>query len=99
MKGVFTIDEKVKNDLESVKDSILSLIPVNAIYLFGSYAKDTARENSDFDICIISETEHKRELITELYCGIEADKPIDILLYTPSEWGVISKIQQVSLIK
>lgn len=29
-------------------------IPVSQAYLFGSYAKDRAKESSDIDICIVS---------------------------------------------
>lgn len=29
-------------------------IPVNAIYLFGSYAKGQARPDSDIDFCVVS---------------------------------------------
>lgn len=30
-------------------------IPVNAIYLFGSYARGTARKGSDVDFCVVSD--------------------------------------------
>ncbi len=30
-------------------------IPVNGIYLFGSYAKGNAREGSDIDFCVVSD--------------------------------------------
>lgn len=31
-------------------------IPVNAIYLFGSYAKGSPRPDSDIDLCVVSNT-------------------------------------------
>jgi hypothetical protein len=33
------------------------------------------------------ETNNKRQLSTELYCTIDAEKPVDIILYTPVEWN------------
>lgn len=57
------------------------------VLLFGSQAKGTAKANSDIDLCIVAETRSKRKLLTELYCDIESEKPIDFILYTPDEWA------------
>lgn len=56
------------------------------IYLFGSRAKGTATKSSDIDLCVIMDTNDKRKTISDLYCSIECNYPIDLLLYTPSEW-------------
>ncbi len=57
------------------------------IYLFGSQAKGTATSKSDIDLCVVVDTENKRELITDMYCSIVCDIPIDLLVYTPNEWN------------
>ncbi len=59
---------------------------VKAVILFGSRAKGTETEASDIDICIIAETDNKRRLASSLQIEIESDIPIDIIVYTPSEW-------------
>lgn len=56
------------------------------IYLFGSHAKGTATNKSDIDLCVVIDTNDKRNLIADMYCSITSDIPVDILLYTPSEW-------------
>ena len=53
-RGVYPIDQKqviaiVKEFAELVKQNF----PVKQIYLFGSYAKGNAREESDIDVAIV----------------------------------------------
>ncbi len=59
---------------------------VLAVILFGSRAKGKEREESDIDICVIAETDKKRRLAATLCAEIESELPIDVLVYTPSEW-------------
>lgn len=65
---------------------VLSVCTPSKIVLFGSQAKGTATEKSDIDLCIVTETNNKRLLLTKLYCAVETDLPVDIVLYTPTEW-------------
>ncbi len=70
------------------KELVEKLLPFKPekIILFGSQAKGNAREESDIDLCIVIETEKKHRLVPELYCALDCDKPIDIIVYTPKEW-------------
>ena len=46
------------SDFETIKDIVISAVPsVESIFLFGSYAKGTAREQSDIDIAVLLEHE------------------------------------------
>lgn len=47
-KDVFLLIKKFKEHLEKIA------IPVQEIYLYGSYGKGTARYGSDIDVCVIS---------------------------------------------
>ena len=65
---------------------LVQLYAPDKILLFGSQAKGTAGANSDIDLCVVIATDNKRRLIADMYCTIDAQKPVDILLYTPEEW-------------
>lgn len=56
------------------------------IILFGSRATDNYKTNSDFDLCVVSNSNNKRKTLTNLYCEIDSEFPIDFILYTPDEW-------------
>ena len=49
------IPEKVKKEVEEYIEALRAEdLPIQAVYLFGSYAKGTAHQWSDIDLCIIS---------------------------------------------
>jgi len=52
-KAVNRVDVKIQQDLDLIKESVLQTIPAEAIYLFGSYAYGTPREDSDIDIYVV----------------------------------------------
>ncbi|MGV9172692.1 MAG: nucleotidyltransferase domain-containing protein [Promethearchaeia archaeon] len=60
-------------------------LPVNFIYLFGSFAKNKVHEGSDIDLLIVGEfTEpflKRIEKVLDL-----TDLPIEPLVYTPQEF-------------
>jgi predicted nucleotidyltransferase len=78
IKTVITIAHKYIDDVKKA-------MPIDKVYLYGSYAKGTQRENSDIDICFFSQAfESKRNLdiLTELfYLKIKYDKDILIEPY------------------
>jgi predicted nucleotidyltransferase len=66
----------------------LEMFHPEKVFLFGSFA--TASFNpgtSDIDLCVVAETEDKRETLTKMYNDIKLDLPCDFLLYTPEEWA------------
>lgn len=73
------------NEIDLIKEQIVSHYAPSKIVLFGSQAKGTAIRNSDIDLCIVKDTENKRELLTDMYLNIESNKPFDLLLYTEDE--------------
>ena len=47
------MDIQIQKELDLIKDSILQIIPAEAIYLFGSYAYGTPNADSDLDIYVV----------------------------------------------
>ena len=73
------------SELEQILSQLMRYSP-ELILLFGSQAKGTATAKSDFDLCVVAETQNKRRTLADMYYEIESERPIDFLLYTPSEW-------------
>ena len=76
---------------EMTRRFVEALHPVKII-LFGSYAKDTYRDDSDYDFYIIMPDDTKMNMIdatTEAYCslyGMKGRKPVDILMNTQNRF-------------
>ena len=69
-------------------------INISKIILYGSYAKNIQRENSDIDIIVISKNFRNKSIFerAEITTGIgrelvrRTQKPFDILYYSDVEW-------------
>lgn len=73
-------------ELNSIVNQVVSNCSPEKIILFGSRATNKYTKDSDFDLCVISKSNNKRKTLTELYCNVDSEIPIDFLLYTPTEW-------------
>ncbi len=80
------------NEISQLVDKIVVHYKPDKVMLLGSYANNTATENSDLDLLIIKNTElepHKRN--SELYKLLKGVLfPLDILIYTRSEYEAFS---------
>jgi len=57
------------------------------IYLFGSYARGEADEDSDVDVVVIKDTPLPFfERLREVSACLDPDWPVDLLVYTPAEF-------------
>ena len=81
------MDERIQKDLEIIKQGVLETVPAEAIYLFGSYAYGTPREDSDLDILVVipdSVEERPLDVGAKILCRLyENRKPntsIDIVV-------------------
>lgn len=78
IKTVITIAQQYISDVKKA-------MPIDKVYLYGSYAKGTQSENSDVDICFFSQAFESRrnlDILTELfYLKIKYDKEILIEPY------------------
>ncbi|MDL2234066.1 nucleotidyltransferase domain-containing protein [Ruminococcaceae bacterium OttesenSCG-928-L11] len=48
------MDQQVKQELNVITDIITKTVPVEQIYLFGSYANGTPHSDSDLDIYVVA---------------------------------------------
>lgn len=71
---------------ESIISQIESGFHPNRIILFGSFVKGTSKQGSDIDLCVVAETNDKRNTLSDMYYDLSTDIPVDIVLYTPEEW-------------
>ncbi len=77
-----------KQKTAEITNKIVELENPQKIILFGSYAKNTATQNSDLDLLVIKDTDkpsHKRGIDTRWYLG-SLPFQTDLLIKTPQEF-------------
>ncbi len=89
-------------DFEIIKNVVISSIPTTeSVYLFGSYAKGTAREQSDIDIAILLKHDlHWRErnaILNKLYCDMaQKGYMVDFVLKKAEKFRTESELPTLS---
>lgn len=73
-------------EIEKIKEQIINRYNPEDIILFGSCAKGRVSRNSDIDICLILDTDDKRQTVREILTGIEYNIDLEVVIYTPQEW-------------
>jgi len=76
----------INEEIEKIRDIIIDTIPLERLYLFGSYAYGTPNEDSDYDFYAVIPNNTIRPLIAiqEIYGAMRGikRKPCDILAGT-----------------
>ena len=85
-KANYTIsmDAAVQAELDKLKDLIINAMPVEQIYLFGSYARGTPRKDSDLDLYVVLKDDNPmRDLDAGLQISMaiarKKSMPVDII--------------------
>ncbi|MDR2733933.1 MAG: nucleotidyltransferase domain-containing protein [Spirochaetota bacterium] len=78
------MDTAIQAELNKLKELIINAIPVEAIYLFGSYAYGMPRKDSDLDLYVVLKDEvSMRDLDAGLQIRFAIDRkksmPVDII--------------------
>jgi len=84
------MDKNTKEKLEIMIEAIKNKIKPNKIILFGSFAKGTQKEDSDIDICVITDyNKRKIDMLRELRLSTigKIDIPMDIVIYGNTEFS------------
>ena len=76
----------ITNEILAVQDRIIEAVPVEKLYLFGSYADGTANGDSDYDFYMVIPNDSMRpvDAINAAYLAMRGlkRKPVDILAGT-----------------
>ena len=86
-----SMDEAVMTELNKLTELIVNAIPVEQIYLFGSYAYGTPHKDSDLDLYVVLKDEvETRELDAAVKIinaiGKVKTKPVDIITNKKSKY-------------
>jgi len=85
----------MSEEIIRIKDAIVSAVPTEKIFLFGSYAYGTPNEDSDYDIYVIIQDGSVRPLdaLGDIYMAMRGmkRKPTDILAGTTETFERRSK--------
>ncbi|WFA08243.1 nucleotidyltransferase domain-containing protein [Tissierella sp. Yu-01] len=74
------------NEINNLRSQIIDKFNPLDIYLFGSHAKGISKKNSDVDICVIINTDNKRQLLQRMLYELDYKFDLDIVIYTEDEW-------------
>ena len=96
------MNNNIKAELDTLKEIIVNTVPVEQIYLFGSYANGSQGEDSDLDLYVVLNDSIQIRLIDavtkiRLAIGRKKTMPVDILANTLSryreraEWPTIER--------
>ena len=82
-------EDELKLELKNLAAKIKKITPASKIYLFGSYAYGTPTDDSDIDLCILTdENRRKLEILREIRRNIgDVNYPLDILIYKTDEFN------------
>ena len=94
------MDEAVKAELDKLKELIINAIPVEQIYLFGSYAYGNPRKDSDLDLYVVLKDEvEMRDLDAGLQIRFAIDRkksmPVDIVAKKKKDF--LSRMNHITL--
>lgn len=74
----------INAEISAIKNSLVTTVMPKQIYLFGSFAKDTYTDNSDYDFYVIVDDAagDKIELMQRAYKSLRGirKRPVDIVI-------------------
>ena len=85
------MDKAVQAELDKLKELIINAIPVEQIYLFGSYAYGTPHKDSDLDLYVVLKDEvetREHDAVVKILnvIGKAKTKPVDIIANKKSKY-------------
>lgn len=89
------MQHNVQVELNNLIKEIDGVFDIKSIYLFGSYAYGNPNDDSDLDICIITDDRSKRKveimkLVRKSISKVQS-MPVDLLIYYSDEFNERAK--------
>lgn len=78
-----------KAEIRKIAEAISELLSVKTIFLFGSYAYGSPKENSDIDLCIVTDEKKKKlDILRQIRKNLlnQIQFPLDLLVYSSNEF-------------
>ena len=81
------MDEAIISELDNLKEIIIRTVPVEQIWLFGSYAYGTPHKDSDLDLYVVLKDDIQMRLIDaaitiRIAIGRKKTMPVDVVTNT-----------------
>ena len=100
MCNTFDMEEAIQAEIDKLKELIINAIPVEEIYLFGSYAYGVPKKNSDLDLYVVLKDE---VTMRDLDAGLQIrfaiarkkSMPVDIVAKKKSDF--VSRLDDFTL--
>ena len=94
------MDAAIQAELEKLTELIVNAIPVEQIYLFGSYAYGTPRKDSDLDLYVVLKDDlPMRDLDAGLQISMAISRkksmPVDIIVKKKRDF--VSRLEDITL--
>jgi len=94
------MDEAIQTELDKLKELIINAIPVEQIYLFGSYAYGTPHKYSDLDLYVVLKDDvSMRDLDAGLQIALAISRkksmPVDIVAKKKKDFD--SRLNDITL--
>lgn len=90
------LPHNISLELNNLLNEIRNASDINTIYLFGSYAYGTPNEDSDLDICVLTNDKSSRkiDIMRTIRKSISkvATMPVDLLVYYNDEFKERSEV-------
>lgn len=80
----------IQQELDALTKVIVEAVPVEQIYLFGSFANGTPRKDSDFDLYVVLKDDAPMKEVEAMdainYATSKRLRPIDLLVHTKNKF-------------
>jgi predicted nucleotidyltransferase len=93
-KGHADMNEKIKDELDRIVNTLANTGIVSRILLFGSYAKGEETPNSDIDLCVLTTIKDNGRRLTEISIDFRVkllkvqNSALDLLTYNQDDFLV-----------